>query len=143
MFLPTSSFAKFLGILTLESFSSAALGLGVGAAAPSTEAALAIGPAVMVLFIVFGGFYVNSSNVPRALRWIPNTSLIKQSFEGLCINEFEGLQFEVTPTSAVPACLHLSSRNWVLIFDSTKSYLDVQADATGPASSGDAVRHAT
>jgi hypothetical protein len=48
-------FLRFLGILTLESFSSAALGLTVGAFAPSTEAAVAIGPAVMVVFIVFGG----------------------------------------------------------------------------------------
>ena len=39
---------KFLGILTLESFTSSALGLAVGAMAPSTEAASAIGPAVMV-----------------------------------------------------------------------------------------------
>ena len=48
-------FASFLGILTLESFTSASLGLAVGSVAPSTEAAVAIGPAVMVIFIVFGG----------------------------------------------------------------------------------------
>ena len=48
-------FASFLGILTLESFTSASLGLAVGSVAPSTEAAVAIGPAVMVVFIVFGG----------------------------------------------------------------------------------------
>lgn len=41
-------FAKFLAVLTLESFTSASLGLAVGAVAPSTEAAVAIGPAVMV-----------------------------------------------------------------------------------------------
>jgi hypothetical protein len=39
---------KYLSILTLESFTSSALGLAVGAMAPSTEAASAIGPAVMV-----------------------------------------------------------------------------------------------
>ena len=48
-------FAKFCGILTLESFASTSLGLAVGSFAPSTDAALAIGPGVMVLFIVFGG----------------------------------------------------------------------------------------
>ena len=48
-------FVTFLGILTLESFTSASLGLAVGSVAPSTEAAVAIGPAVMVVFIVFGG----------------------------------------------------------------------------------------
>lgn len=89
-----SRFLKFLGVVTLESFSSAALGLAVGAFAPSTEAAMAIGPAVMVVFIVFGGYYVNADNVLLLLRWLPNASLIKRSFEGLCVNEFKGLEFE-------------------------------------------------
>ena len=47
--------AKFLGILTLESFTSSSIGLAVGSVAPSPDAAQAIGPAVMVVFIVFGG----------------------------------------------------------------------------------------
>jgi ABC-type multidrug transport system ATPase subunit len=89
-----SRFGKFLGILTLESFAASALGLAVGSVAPSTEAALAMGPAVMVIFIVFGGVYVNSENVPRALKWLPNISLIKHCFEALCVNEFRGLDFE-------------------------------------------------
>ena len=46
----------------------------------------------------FGGYYVNSGNVPRVLRWIPSVSLIKHAFEGLCDNEFRGLEFE--PQSA-------------------------------------------
>jgi hypothetical protein len=49
---------------------------------------------VMVIFIVFGGVYVNSENVPRALKWLPNVSLIKHCFEALCVNEFRGLDFE-------------------------------------------------
>ncbi|GAX74296.1 hypothetical protein CEUSTIGMA_g1745.t1 [Chlamydomonas eustigma] len=85
---------KYLGILTLESFTSSALGLAVGAMATSTEAASAIGPAVMVIWIVFGGYYVNQDNVPRLLRWLPSASLIKQGFQALCINEFPGLEFQ-------------------------------------------------
>ena len=87
-------FAKFLGIITLESFTAASYGLSVGALAPNTEAALAIGPASMILSIVFGGFYVNAENIPKFLRWIPKISLIKHAFEALCVNEFRGLQFE-------------------------------------------------
>jgi hypothetical protein len=45
-------FAQFCGVLTLESFASTSLGLAVGSFAPSTDAALAIGPCIMVLFIV-------------------------------------------------------------------------------------------
>lgn len=44
--------------------------------------------------VQFGGYYVNAGNVPRALRWIPSVSLIKHAFEGLCDNEFPGLDFE-------------------------------------------------
>lgn len=46
------------------------------------------------LRLQFGGYYVNSGNVPKALQWIPSVSLIKHSFEGLCVNEYPGLEFE-------------------------------------------------
>jgi hypothetical protein len=62
---PRNRFLKFLGILTLESFCSSALGLAVGAVAPSTDAAVAIGPAVMLVWIIFGGYYCNTDNIPR------------------------------------------------------------------------------
>ncbi|CAG9467340.1 unnamed protein product [Pedinophyceae sp. YPF-701] len=84
----------FMGLVTVESFASASLGLAVGSVAPSADAALALGPIVMVIFIVFGGLYVQEKTVPRPLRWIPKVSLIKNGFQGLCVNEFQGLKFE-------------------------------------------------
>lgn len=87
-------FASFAGTVVLESFAASALGLAVSAAAPSSEAAVAMGPAVMVLFIVFGGYYVNPENVPACFRWINAASLIKWAFQGLCATEFRGLDFE-------------------------------------------------
>ena len=87
-------FLKFAATIVVESFASSAMGLCVSAIAPSTEAAVAMGPAVMVMFIVFGGYYVNAENVPYVFRWIPDCSLIKHSFQGLCVNEFHGLDFE-------------------------------------------------
>jgi len=89
-------FAQFLGIVTLESFTSSSIGLTVGAMVPSAEAANALGPAVMVIFIVFGGYYCNEENVPAPLRWIPKVSLIRHGFEALCVNEFKGLEFETS-----------------------------------------------
>lgn len=47
----------------------------------------------MTVFIVFGGYYANASNVPKGLRWIAHTSLIKYAFEAFCVNEFKGLTF--------------------------------------------------
>lgn len=89
---PTSAlrFSRFLAVLTLESFSAQALGLAVGAAAPSTEAALAIGPAAMLISIVFGGLFVNEANVPRVLSWLPKTSIIKYVSMGLACCGWKG-----------------------------------------------------
>ncbi|KAF3328958.1 ABC transporter G family member 7 [Carex littledalei] len=87
-------FAKFCGIVTVESFAASAMGLTVGAMVPTTEAAMALGPSLMTVFIVFGGYYVNSDNTPVIFRWIPRASLIRWAFQGLCINEFTGLEFE-------------------------------------------------
>nr|GMD18471.1 ABC transporter G family member 7 isoform X2 [Ipomoea batatas] len=89
-----SRFGKFCGIVTMESFAASAMGLTVGAMVPTTEAAMALGPSLMTVFIVFGGYYVNSDNTPVIFRWIPRVSLIRWAFQGLCINEFSGLQFE-------------------------------------------------
>ncbi|KAJ9163274.1 hypothetical protein P3X46_022959 [Hevea brasiliensis] len=89
-----SRFGKFCGIVTAESFAASAMGLTVGAMAPTTEAAMALGPSLMTVFIVFGGYYVNADNTPIIFRWIPNVSLIRWAFQGLCINEFSGLKFD-------------------------------------------------
>ena len=89
-------FLRFMGLLTLESFSSSAIGMTISALVPSAEAAIAAGPAIMVVFIVFGGVYVSQDTVPRPLRWIPRISLIKQAFEGLCVNELRGATFIAT-----------------------------------------------
>ncbi|KAE8022814.1 hypothetical protein FH972_008583 [Carpinus fangiana] len=89
-----SRFGKFCGIVTVESFAASAMGLTVGAMVPTTEAAMAVGPSLMTVFLVFGGYYVNADNTPIIFRWIPRVSLIRWAFQGLCINEFSGLQFD-------------------------------------------------
>ena len=49
---------------------------------------------------IVAGYYVNSSGVPRVLRWLPRASLIKHAFEALCVNEFRGLEFEASAPKA-------------------------------------------
>ncbi|TYI97959.1 hypothetical protein E1A91_D01G180500v1 [Gossypium mustelinum] len=89
-----SRFGKFCGIVTVESFAASAMGLTVGSMVPTTEAAMALGPSLMTVFIVFGGYYVTADNTPIIFRWIPRSSLIRWAFQGLCINEFTGLKFD-------------------------------------------------
>ncbi|KAK9276004.1 hypothetical protein L1049_005535 [Liquidambar formosana] len=57
-----SRFGKFCGIVTVESFAASAMGLTVGSMVPTTEAAMAVGPSLMTVFLVFGGYYVNAEN---------------------------------------------------------------------------------
>ena len=40
------------------------------------------------------GKNISEENTPKLLRWIPKVGLIRWGFEGLCVNEFEGLKFD-------------------------------------------------
>ena len=88
-----AKFLNFLSSLVLEGFASGGLGLLLGAVAPSTDAALAMFPPLLVLMIIFNGFNITPDATPRALRWIPKVSFIRWCSEGLAVNEFRGLKF--------------------------------------------------
>ena len=86
---------RFLGLNSLHGLTSQSAGLFIGAISPNSDTALALFPAVMVLNIIFDGKNIAEESTPRLLRWIPKVGLIRWGFEGMCINEFEGLEFEV------------------------------------------------
>eukprot|EP01040_Poterioochromonas_malhamensis_P012286 gene12287-13438_t len=81
---------KFIAILVVEAITSTSLGMAVGSIVPTVESGIAVSPAVMVIFIVFGGLYV--VNAPAYLQWIKEISLIRWAFEGLTVNEFSDLK---------------------------------------------------
>jgi hypothetical protein len=85
---------RFLGLNSLHGLTSQSAGLLIGAISPSSDAALALFPAIMVLNIIFDGKNISEENTPRLLRWLPKVGLIRWGFEGLCLNEFEGLEFD-------------------------------------------------
>lgn len=87
-------FALFAGSNIAETLSSNALGMAIGSVAPSTEAALVLGPAIMLVFIVFGGQYTNVDDMPKWLSFLPHTSAIKCGYDALCKNEFQGLSLQ-------------------------------------------------
>ncbi|KAH8087723.1 ATPase [Aureococcus anophagefferens] len=88
------AFRTFLGIQVLNSLASGALGLLVGAVAPSTDAALALFPPLIVLMIIFNGSNISDESTPRPIKFLPKLSLVRWGFEGLAVNEFDGLYFE-------------------------------------------------
>lgn len=62
----------------------------IGAAAPTPQTALAFGPLITVLFMLFGGFYVNIDSIPVWIRWFRYLSPIQWGFVGLASNQFSG-----------------------------------------------------
>lgn len=56
-------------ILIVEGLAAQGLGVAVSAGTPNEKVAIALAPAITVILILFGGFYVNSSTVPVWLRW--------------------------------------------------------------------------
>ena len=62
----------------------------VASVAPTPQVAMALGPLCTVVFMLFGGFYVNLTTIPVWIRWISNFSPIKWGFIGLAVNEFSG-----------------------------------------------------
>lgn len=89
-------FRNFLGLLSMHGITAEATGLLVGAFSPNSDIALAVFPAILVINIIFDGKNISEENTPRLLKWVPKIGLIRWGFEGLCINEFEGLQFDAS-----------------------------------------------
>ncbi len=64
------AFFIFVAILILEGLSAQALGVAISASCDSEKSAMALAPAVTVVLMLFGGFYVNEGTIPAAIRWI-------------------------------------------------------------------------
>lgn len=92
--LQPGKFKNFLGLVTMHSIASEAVGLVVGAVSATSDIALAMFPPIVVLNIIFDGKNISEENTPKLLRWIPKVGLIRWGFEGLALNEFQGLEFE-------------------------------------------------
>jgi len=89
-------FTRFIGLLGTHGLVCEATGLLIGAVSPSSDIALALFPAVIVINIIFDGKNISEENTPRLLRWVPKIGLIRWGFEGLCVNEFDGLEFSTS-----------------------------------------------
>ena len=94
--LQKSKFRNFIGLTSLHTLVSESAGLLIGSISPNTDVALSMFPAIMVLNIIFDGRNISEENTPKLLKWIPKVSLIRWGFEGLAVNEFNGLEFETS-----------------------------------------------
>jgi ABC-type multidrug transport system permease subunit len=85
---------QFYGIISMLALSACALGLVVSAVAPNVDAANSLGPPVMIIFLLFGGFYINVQSLPVGANYMPYISFMYWGFKALAINEYAGETFD-------------------------------------------------
>lgn len=96
-------FLIFIVIMILESLASLGLGLVVSVVSPNFEVANNIGPFVVIILMLFGGFYINLESLPAGSEWVTYISMLKWAFQAYAINEFKGEEF--TCTASDHSCL--------------------------------------
>jgi len=82
-------FWTFVSIIICEALAAQALGIFMAAALP-VGAALALGPASITIFTLFGGIYLNVDSIPKGAGWIKYIDFIYYAFSALAANEFGG-----------------------------------------------------
>ncbi|KAF8937941.1 hypothetical protein BGZ47_008810 [Haplosporangium gracile] len=81
------TFFKFLLILVLFNVSTAMFCLVIAAGVRTTGVASLASSIVILFMMLFGGFLINSKQIPKALTWIQYLSMFKYGFEALAVNE--------------------------------------------------------
>jgi len=86
-------YGTFVCIMAMVTLISANIGIILSCVFPSLEAASALAPLVNVVFLLYGGFYINSNSIPEGAMWIYWISFHRYAFEAAVKNEFTGLTF--------------------------------------------------
>lgn len=87
-------YLTFVAIVLLETHCAVALGYAISSMAPDAKVAQAVGPPLLIVLILFGGFYINTASLPPGSEWVQYISYIKWAFQALALNEFEGATFD-------------------------------------------------
>ena len=98
------NFWIFVAIIIAEAMSLTALGLLMASAMP-IGAALALGPACITIFTLFGGIYLNIDSIPAGARWIRFMDPIFYAYSALVSNEFGGDPIAFSCESSTTRCL--------------------------------------
>eukprot|EP00808_Paulinella_micropora_P019942 g58890.t1 len=89
-------FLQYLLLVVVTAMVSQSIGLCVAAAVTRLEVATAVTPVIIILFMLFAGFYVNVGTLSVVFEWVKWISYIQWSYRGFCQNEFNGLKFTCT-----------------------------------------------
>jgi len=93
-----SNFFVFVSILVLIAMCGTSLGLLVSALAPNANAAGALGPLLVIIFVLGGGFYQKLTAMPNWLVWLQYVSFFRYAFEAMMINQFHNSVYTCLPT---------------------------------------------
>lgn len=95
---PTAErFFTFYAMVTLITQVAAGLGIMIGCAVPTPELAVTLAPVTFIPFMMVGGLFANKDRLDWFV-WLEAVSPVAYAYESLCINEFDGLQFEYNQT---------------------------------------------
>jgi ABC-type multidrug transport system ATPase subunit/ABC-type multidrug transport system permease subunit len=72
---------------------AASMFLAIGAVTPNMRIAQLIAPIVLVLFLLYSGFYLNINSIPVYFSWLSRVSFFRYAYEVMVSNEFSGLEF--------------------------------------------------
>lgn len=70
---------------------------------------MALVPVLFIPLMLFGGFFLNTSDIPVWLIWLKYFSPFKFGFEIACLNEFDGLHFVCSASEKKGGACPLSS----------------------------------
>jgi hypothetical protein len=91
----------FLAVLAAQSMAASGIGLTIGAACPTVDTALALGPALMVVSIMVADESGMFADIPSFMRPLAKLSVVKWGFQGCLAAEMRGLTF-TSDDSLVP-----------------------------------------
>lgn len=80
----------------LHSMTATSLFVFIGAVAPNAQLALIISPILIVLMMLFGGFFIRIENIPVYYSWFRYCSFFMWTIELTMTNEFEGVVYNCT-----------------------------------------------
>lgn len=80
------------GIVTLVANVATSFGYLISCASTSISMALSIGPPVIIPFLLFGGFFLNTASVPEYFKWFSYLSWFRYGNEALLINQWKDVE---------------------------------------------------
>jgi len=93
------------GIILLVTQVVLSVGYFLSCLSPNVDVALAIAPVVIIPFMLFGGFFLNSDSVPVWLSWLKWVSWFIYSYEALLVNQWSGIDGIACSPEAPNSCL--------------------------------------